>query len=70
MSKWRPEGFDVEEIFEKYADNVEDPTRDITDYGLINAGADALLEALRKNAVSKYWYTNQIGGTWVFIPKD
>ncbi len=75
MSEWRPEGWDAEDIYAG-AEHIG-----MTSLGLVDAGADAMLAALRaggkslmKADVSEVARTLFKGmtqrGTWVFIPDE
>jgi len=82
LDKWRPEGWEKNRIHFVYPGEGEE---NIHDWGIYEAGADAMLEALRKNpvvinATNKITVNNVVTkekdlaitlkGVFVFIPDD
>lgn len=74
MSSWRPEGWKVKDPCETCADWEGCNALTCYDDGY-EAGADAMLEALKQHYTfahiyDKEWYVNREGGAWVFIPEE
>ena len=66
---WRPEGFNTEAIARSLQVNEWIEDREVA---LVNAGADAMLEELRKQGTRAIRYpiseTEKVNGYMVFIP--
>ncbi len=65
MSEWRPEGWDAEDIYAG-AEHIG-----MTSLDLVDAGADAMLTALRRREGSEYYPPEEgrvQSGHVVFIP--
>jgi len=77
VSSWRPEGWDSENIVVNVYEELTIESTDETERKLVEAGADAMLETLRKQPSVKYQFTDRgvpnpgfpISGTYYLIPE-
>ena len=75
---WRPEGWDNPcEEYKKYFGDIEPSCVQEHEYYSYEAGADAMLDALKKQfdsehlkAYELHHMTQGCAGTWVFIPDE